>query len=84
VAVFHKREKIVSFRVSEEEYESLRAASEVQGAHSISEYARRAACGKEPPAPPADFRQVVENLRSRVDELQDQMRRMARRMDELT
>ena len=83
MAILKKRERIVSFRVSEDEYESLRAASESEGAHSISEYARRAACTKLHIADGPDVRQAVHQLRSRVDQLQDEMHRIARRVDQL-
>jgi hypothetical protein len=43
MAVFKKRTRIVSFRVSEEEYEELLGLSRAHGAHSISDFARLAA-----------------------------------------
>ena len=39
-----RRERIVSFRVSEEEYLNLCSATEAAGAHSISDFARHVAC----------------------------------------
>ena len=79
-----RRERIVSFRVSEAEYESLRAASETDGANSISEYARRAACTK-PPAPETpEMRALLQNLYSRVDELQNEMQRLSTRLDQMS
>jgi len=39
-----KRSRIVSFRLSQEEYEALKALSESNGARSISEFTRSAAC----------------------------------------
>lgn len=76
-----KRQRIVSFRVSEAEYESLRAASEIEGAHSISEYARRTACATLV-SEPGDVRLAIHTLGSRLDELQAEMRRISSRMDE--
>lgn len=37
---FRRMSRMVSFRVSEDEFEWLRAKSEAQGARSISDYAR--------------------------------------------
>lgn len=40
MVVFKRKTRMVSFRLSEEEYQYLRAVSESQGAHSVSDYAR--------------------------------------------
>jgi hypothetical protein len=42
VTVQHRRNRLVSFRVSDEEYEWLRDTSVAQGARSISDFARKA------------------------------------------
>ena len=39
-----KRSRVVSFRLSQEEYEALKILSESYGARSISEFTRLAAC----------------------------------------
>jgi hypothetical protein len=83
VAILKKRERIVSFRVSDDEYESLRSASEKEGAHSISEYARRAACAKQSNSAFPDLQDSVKHLHTRVDELQDEMRRIVLRIERL-
>ena len=42
---FRRMTRMISFRVSEEEFEELRAKSEAQGARSVSDYARVSLCG---------------------------------------
>jgi|GEM_PF-588760 len=42
MAVFKPRTKLISFRLSEEEYEKLHVACVAEGARSISEFARMA------------------------------------------
>ena len=42
MSVFKRRTKLVSFRVSDEEYEKLQGACVAEGARSISEFARSA------------------------------------------
>ncbi len=44
MTVFQKRTRIVSFRVSDDEYRKLQKLSRQKGAHSISDYARQLAC----------------------------------------
>ena len=39
-----KRSRIVSFRLSEEEYDSLKSISELSGARSVSDFTRSVAC----------------------------------------
>ena len=42
---FRRMTRMISFRVSEDEFEQLRSKSEANGARSISDYARLALCG---------------------------------------
>ena len=42
---FRRMTRMVSFRVSEDEFEQLRSKSEAQGARSVSDYARFSLCG---------------------------------------
>ena len=42
--VFKPRNRLISFRLSEEEYESLRALCVTEGARSVSDYARSTLC----------------------------------------
>jgi hypothetical protein len=44
MAVLRKRNKLVSFRLSEQEYEALQNISVSEGARSISDFARAALC----------------------------------------
>jgi hypothetical protein len=44
MAVFKPRTRLVSFRLSDDEYEHLRKASLSRGARSVSDYARAALC----------------------------------------
>ena|ERR1700693_1434003 len=41
---FRRMTRMVSFRVSEDEFEQLRSKSEAQGARSVSDYARVSLC----------------------------------------
>ena len=42
---FRRMTRMISFRVSEDEFELLRNKSEAQGARSVSDYARVSLCG---------------------------------------
>jgi uncharacterized protein (DUF1778 family) len=74
--VFNPRNRLVNFRLSDEEFEQLRASSAVSGARSLSDFARSAVmrCASEvtsgqaaPPSP--DISNKVFELESRVTEL---------------
>jgi len=43
---FRRMTRMVSFRVSENEFEQLRSKSEAEGARSVSDYARLSLCGR--------------------------------------
>jgi len=77
--VFRKRDRIISFRVSQDEYEVLQRVSALQGAHSVSDYARWVACrivdDDGHPPPPALLAQVGD-LQDRVEELTRQVERL--------
>jgi hypothetical protein len=71
--VLKRRTRIVSFRLSEEEYEVLFASCVSNGARSLSDYARSATCrpldkGK-PSAADRKAERSIRQLRNRVDEL---------------
>ena len=63
--------RMVSFRVSEREFEELRSKSEATGARSVSDYARLALCSSsshEGDRPDAAFHELTDGLRQlRVD-----------------
>ena len=78
--VFKPKTRMISFRLSEDEYEWLRQTSFAQGARSVSDYARvivsRAIAGEiELKADPATAR--IEQINSRMDELNRELRRLA-------
>ena len=55
------RTKMISFRVSDEEFEILRRRSEAEGARNISEYARMALCER-PRSSDADLRRLSSEI----------------------
>jgi hypothetical protein len=67
--------RMVSFRVSEREFELLRSKSEALGARSVSDYARVALCGSSSPLDgqtEADFR----HLSLGIQQLNSELRRL--------
>jgi uncharacterized protein (DUF1778 family) len=82
--VLKRRSRIVSFRLSQEEYDALKDTCITQGARSISDFARSAACrlarnGNGFPDEAAET--TVRTLQARVEELERQVRRLARLLD---
>ena len=76
-----KRSRIISFRLSPEEYESLKSHSESNGSRSISEFTRSVACktasgGKTVDAEKLD--KVIQHLNNAVDKLGRQVHRLSR------
>lgn len=80
-----RRTRIVSFRLTEEEYEALFACCVSTGARSLSDYARSAACG-----PLSDGKdsggdgkaeKSIRKLRNRVEELDRLVRQLTLEMD---
>lgn len=80
--VFKPRNRLVNFRLSEEEFEKLRASCSLNGARSLSDFARvavmrsvaGASSGSEcsegpPPVRVAEIDRKVSNLETRVVEL---------------
>ena|SRR5207247_5036488 len=79
MGVFKPRTRIVSFRLSDEEYEALKTLCLAQGAHSVSEYARAMTCGvlNERPGPlNGKFESDLRTLRQIVSDLQEEMGRL--------
>jgi hypothetical protein len=79
MTVFRKRTRVVSFRVSEEEYEELLGLSQASGAHSVSDFARLAAShslgetdGRGLNAMQAKMRE----LRGQIDQLDSEVKRL--------
>jgi hypothetical protein len=81
MAVFKPKTRIVSFRLSEEEYECLRQKSLAQGAHSVSDYARVALCrllGDQAPSPADEFEAKVAELDEKMQQVERELQRLAR------
>ena len=79
------RTRIVSFRLSDAEYESLKTLCLAQGSHSLSEYARTMTCGILHDATASDGRKFEADLRTLqeiVYQLQDEMGRLTRMIGE--
>src|SRR5437763_1877592 len=79
MGVFKARTRIVSFRLSDEEYQSLKTLCVEQGAHSVSEYARAMTCGglnDGPGATHGKFEADLQTLRRIVSDLQEEMGRL--------
>ena len=85
MAVLKRRSRIVSFRLSPEEYEAMRERCITEGARSISDFARASACRSLAPRDSLQKGQVSEAtirlLRARVDELEREVRRLSQFMD---
>ncbi|PYT11057.1 MAG: hypothetical protein DMG59_27425 [Acidobacteria bacterium] len=64
--------RMISFRVSNDEFELLRSKSESQGARSVSDYARLALCGS--PSAPDD--QIVHQLSDEIQQLRLEINRL--------
>jgi uncharacterized protein (DUF1778 family) len=78
--VLKRRSRIVSFRLSQEEYDALKDTCVAQGARSISDFARSAACrlarngnGFQDEA----LQAAVLTLQGRVEELDRELKRLA-------
>lgn len=80
MAVFNPRSRVVSFRLSEEEYEGLLEICLSHGARSISDFARLATCrylrgdaddGRE------SLSLVVRELKTEVTRLDSELKRLA-------
>jgi hypothetical protein len=74
---------MISFRVSEREFEMLRSKSEAEGARSVSEFARLALCGQTPAATNQSAQSgatdspELTRLRDELQELNAYVRRVA-------
>ncbi len=83
--VLKRRTRIVSFRLSEEEYEALFASCVSNGARSVSDYARSATCrplgsGK-PSETDTKAERSIRQLRNRVEELDRVIQQLTIRMN---
>jgi hypothetical protein len=77
--VFKRKTRMVSFRVSEQEYEYLRQHSLAQGARSVSDYARAALFGAVDLESPGSALALVD----RMHRLDTEMRELNREVKQL-
>jgi len=70
---------MISFRVSEREFEMLKAMSESKGARSVSDFARIALCGHRSGASVESIEpgETIARLRNDVEDLKVYVRRVA-------
>ncbi len=80
MSVVNPRNRLVNFRLSETEYEKLRAAFREAGARSISEFARNAVLQviSAPELSPAAVQERVRTLQERVAQLEDRIEQLYR------
>lgn len=81
MAVFKPKTRVISFRLSEEEYQSLRQRSLAQGAHSVSDYARLILCrflAGQPSHVPDEFEAKVVELDEKMRQVEHQLKQLAR------
>ena len=74
-----RRTRMISFRVSEREFEMLKAMSEAKGARSVSDFARVALCGHRNGASIESIEpdETITLLRKEVEDLKVYVRRVA-------
>jgi len=76
---FKRMNRMVSFRVSQDEFELLRTKSEAVGARSVSDYARVALCGAATNAPNGSD---IHDLNNVVQKLRDEILRLSELLDD--
>lgn len=80
-----KRSKIVSFRLSDEEYDLLKSVSATRGARSVSEFTRSVACYNNAPGNGDDSNKIADSLRvlsQRMEMLDQRIRLLAEELKE--
>ena len=85
MAILQRRKRLVSFRVSDEEYEWLRSTSVAQGSRSISDFSRKAiksALNLDRKAPEAESEQL-RNLNQSISILIRNIERLSRLIDDI-
>jgi len=86
MSVLKRRSRIVSFRLSQAEYEALRDTCIAQGARSIADFTRAAACGLARTGNGSTddlFEATVRTLLGRVEGLGREIRRLAHLLEPL-
>ena len=67
---------MISFRVSEHEFEQLKTESESLGVGSVSDYARLNLCSGEHSAPPGQLEARIHELDGKVQDLSSHLERL--------
>ena len=73
---FRRRTRMISFRVSENEFEKLKTESESVGVGSVSDYARLNLCGAEHTVPPGQLEARIHQLDGKVQDLSSHLNRL--------
>lgn len=76
-----RRTRMISFRVSEREFEMLRTISESEGHRSVSDFARLALCGARNGSSNQND-ESLDRLRIDLEELKTTVRRVAEMLEE--
>jgi mobilization protein NikA len=83
MAILKRRTKLVSFRLSDEEYERVQGACIADGARSISDFARAALQRTATTAAPSELPQNGNSFDVRTQELIETMRELTRQLGQL-
>lgn len=75
-----KRSRIVSFRLSDEEYDSLKNVTESRGARSVSEFTRSVACNIDAQVP-EKLGDSLRMLNARMEQLVHQIETLAEALE---
>jgi hypothetical protein len=83
MALQKRRSRIVSFRLSPEEYDSLKSFSATHGARSVSEFTRSVAClNNKSDAEKGAIEQTLRLISEKVDTINEEVRKLARAYEE--
>jgi len=77
MTVFKRRSRVVSFRLSDEEYQAMLECCISHGDHSLSEFARSAACERS-----REWQDSFETLKRQIEELEYRLRKLTPRPSE--
>ena len=82
MAILKRRSRMITFRLSEDEYTSLRSLCENEGARSISDLARDAVHRLLGNSSKAELETALRVLEARVDTLDVEVQRLTRSVDQ--
>lgn len=77
-----RRSRIVSFRLSDEEYNSLKTVTESRGARSVSEFTRSMACNIDASKNGETIEDALRTLNANIAELMEKVNTLAGSNDE--